>query len=1242
MQNLETQLESGLSGPLEQDSGEGTNYNYVVLANEVFLAKRVASDEVLDKDIKPEDREAWKIADGEEWAKIMASGCMRLLSLEGSHKISQSLAAEGKQDRILQTRMVRRLKPGEQIGDTPSRKSRLCIRGDKDPDLFELDKYAPTVSTQNLQVILQLAASKKFAGSCGDLKAAFTQSGPLLRRNGRLFANSPPGGVPGVQPGQIFEIIGGMCGLPNAPLRWRNTLKEYLIKDLEYRQSRLDPTVFCLYGGSNSELKGIIVVEIDDLLNFGDADHRAKLDRLRERQDKDYTVHVDMGKFVNERLHEVALGRGAGASILASRMSKLKVKDITDLNKVIAQVKAKAGLTLSYFPIPLEDLSLGIATDASWKNYDDGSSQGAFGVLAFDRKMLNNERARCSLLWWNSGKLKRKVPSTLAAETQALNRGLGELMWARAILASLQDPSFDLEEFKQSVKETSDLVLQRGDGSGVLRDSLAVVDAKSVYDNVTKEGAQAEDKYTALEVAIARERADGLGVQFRWVEHQSMIVDSLTKLHGGTDTLYELLDLGYYKLVAEEERLVEREQRRLEDGRLEQLSLRSLLISRSSACIRLCSTWTKRCRSTRAEWGSYGCQCRPTVNASSYVRSRAGAILLSLPECLLGLLQLLDAQGLAQLRRCAHVGCHGSALAHAARDSIVLEEPAELPPFFERPVAQTSHWLPTPDSPATQSMESLLGTSPQPGGDEVRRHFLGERFARAAMCKHRAAGFAGETGGGSKRDGQDHQRTPSRLDVGLGDRNIHETALKELGVEMPTSISELLNELEKVLSGVALLKEISMQTRDRIVSFGERLSVRTFAEAFNSSRKDPQDGCQDKVSVDVSLNTTKAPTSDAAVTRFSSELPAFVIFLEEPEARALDAWQAGMKTTSGSGSADSAFSSVEILQESYPAIKHHLGPLKLAYSFVPIVTGYIAKDARGVITTLGRDGSDLTATVIGAAVKASEVQIWKDVSGVQTTDPRVIAAAKPVQVLTFEEAAELSTFGSKVVHPAAVLPAWSAGVPMSIKNSMAPELPGTRIVPHLGVKDIREGRVAAISRMLGQHGFLAHVFQVFNKFAASVDVIATSEVTVSLTLDEGYKSVDLNAIEVELKEVAKVSVLHDMSMLTLITHKKDSVTVLKESCAAFEETSAAVYQFTRVFSQLGGCALYSGLRSLESAWLGCVERFTGKAFLAKPVQSKLEMVSHGASNVNVTFVLPGDQLLMASQRLHKVFFEKDG
>ena len=103
-------------------------YSYAVLADEIFLSKRVASDEVLDRDIRPEDREAWAVADGEEWAKIVASGCMKLLSVEESRRVVDDLKAQGKQDRVLQTRMVRRLKPGEQVGDTPSFKSRLCIR----------------------------------------------------------------------------------------------------------------------------------------------------------------------------------------------------------------------------------------------------------------------------------------------------------------------------------------------------------------------------------------------------------------------------------------------------------------------------------------------------------------------------------------------------------------------------------------------------------------------------------------------------------------------------------------------------------------------------------------------------------------------------------------------------------------------------------------------------------------------------------------------------------------------------------------------------------------------------------------------------------------------------------------------------------------------------------------------------------------------------------------------------------
>jgi len=403
-------------------------------------------------------------------------------------------------------------------------------------------------------------------------------------------------------------------------------------------------------------------------------------------------------------------------------------------------------------------------------------------------------------------------------------------------------------------------------------------------------------------------------------------------------------------------------------------------------------------------------------------------------------------------------------------------------------------------------------------------------------------------------------------------RASHENVLNEFNVAVPTGVLDLLEDLRRLISGVALLREISPRTRDLIVSFGERLSVRVFAAFFNEYFL-PKHG--------EAGQATKL-------------------------AKPLDSWEIGMMTTSGGGSANSAYSQAEILQSSYDALASSLEPLKTDYGYIPVVTGYIAKDKHGIITTLGRDGSDLTATVIGAAVMAAEVQIWKDVSGIQTTDPRNVPSARPVHVLTYEEAAELSTFGAKVVHPAAVMPAWISKVPMSILNSTAPEEPGTRIVSELGEKDLRDGRVAALSskrditmivirstRMLGQHGFLACVFNVFNKFHASVDVIATSEVSISLTLDQGFKSIDIAGLQSDLQEVATVEVKEAMAMLTLITARQDSTSVLRESF--------------QVFEQLG---------------------------------VRVEMVSHGASNVNITFVIRDSTLSLCSQKLHEAFFEK--
>jgi aspartate kinase len=397
-------------------------------------------------------------------------------------------------------------------------------------------------------------------------------------------------------------------------------------------------------------------------------------------------------------------------------------------------------------------------------------------------------------------------------------------------------------------------------------------------------------------------------------------------------------------------------------------------------------------------------------------------------------------------------------------------------------------------------------------------------------------------------------------------RDFHEGVIKKMKIPTPQPILDMFEELHRILSGVSLLREISFRARDLIVSFGERLSVQVFEAVFNNAIE----------------NQTEGMT-----------------------AKAFNSWEIGMITTSGGGSADSAYSQAEILPVAYTNIALNLSQYKTKYERVPIVTGYIAHDSEGTITTLGRDGSDLTATVIGAAVLASEIQIWKDVDGIMTTDPRVVPNAKPVRLITFEEAAELSAFGAKVVHPAAVMPAWTAKVPMSVRNSTAPELPGTRIVAELGA-DSGRGRVIALSskrnitmivirstRMLGQHGFLAHVFQVFNDFAASVDVIATSEVSISLTLDQSFKNVDMKGLRKRLESVAAVEVSEAMAMLTLITAKRDSVTVLRDAFSAYAEMGISV-----------------------------------------------EMVSHGASNVNVTFVIPDKDLLAATKKVHEIFWER--
>jgi len=187
-------------------------------------------------------------------------------------------------------------------------------------------------------------------------------------------------------------------------------------------------------------------------------------------------------------------------------------------------------------------------------------------------------------------------------------------------------------------------------------------------------------------------------------------------------------------------------------------------------------------------------------------------------------------------------------------------------------------------------------------------------------------------------------------------------------------------------------------------------------------------------------------------------------------------------------------------------IKPHLDLLDEDCSIL-VTQGYICRDAEGKISNLKRGGSDYTATIIGAAVQASEVQIWTDIDGVHNNDPRIIEDTKPIRQLSYREAAELAYFGAKILHPTCVLPVEQAGVPLRLKYTMEPEAAGTLISNQLSQLPVtalaaKSGIIALeirSHRMLNAYGFLTQVFRVFERYRTSVDMITTSEVSISLT-----------------------------------------------------------------------------------------------------------------------------------------------
>lgn len=290
--------------------------------------------------------------------------------------------------------------------------------------------------------------------------------------------------------------------------------------------------------------------------------------------------------------------------------------------------------------------------------------------------------------------------------------------------------------------------------------------------------------------------------------------------------------------------------------------------------------------------------------------------------------------------------------------------------------------------------------------------------------------------------------------------------------------------------------------------------------------------------------------------RMSSRIVAAAIQSTGNKARAYDAWDVGMCTTPVHGNSEPLQESPRMLQKKISRIKNE----------IPVITGFIGKTRSGKITTLGRGGSDYTTAIIGGALRAREIQIWKEVDGVLSTDPRVVPQARLIPTLHYEEASELAYFGAKVLHPKTMLPAMLQKVPIRVLNTFKPDGEGTLITS--SVPENSAGRAKAISVTKGTtvvtlhtpdfydgSGLMARIFSVFEKNRVSVDVISTSVVSVSCSYASNLHT---DKLVKELSKIGRVEVSKDCAVVCAVGAQMNNARVIRDACHVFDKENIPV------------------------------------------------------------------------------------
>ena len=523
-----------------------------------------------------------------EWCTMLSKG-VKVHTGEAAARIRQKFPNRFVGSRLVVTKKVD--EEGERV------KARWCLQGHLDPDVLQKVSsgtcHSPTMSQLSRSLLLQLIVSHRWQMCLGDIKGAFLEAGPLKEQFRPLFASQPAGGVPGMSPDDVIEVVGNVYGLNDAPFSWYETF------DREARacgfETSFDSCVYLFRDPKDRSLAGVLGAHVDDSITGGHgAPYDAAVAKLKSRfpyrkwrmgsgefcglmytqdpvsreisyQQKEYAQHLrptalPKGRAAQKEAvatsKEMAALRGLNGAAnwlasqsrpdLAAQVSMCqqsfpqpKVKDLLFANEMVHRARQFQDVEIRIRHVDLSNLCICMHSDAAWGNAKDDRTQAGFTLAFSERPLLEDQPAVWSPFFWKSFRLHRVVPSTLGGEAQAFSSASAVAEWMTLLVSEAMHGHFDLRESETHMKRTP---------------IVGITDCKSLYDHVTSLSwvAGVRDNRVSVDLAIIKQSMERAGLLVRWCPTELMICDALTKNKADpADLLRAILEIGRYQLSSE-------------------------------------------------------------------------------------------------------------------------------------------------------------------------------------------------------------------------------------------------------------------------------------------------------------------------------------------------------------------------------------------------------------------------------------------------------------------------------------------------------------------------------------------------------------------------------------------------------------------------------------------------------------------------------------------------------------------